>query len=116
MGNGGVQGFCLLLTIVTGSGDYESAVTGEEFAVPKDIGDMELLEEFSLQNNYLKGELPESIGRCKKLAVLRLENNKISGKIPPSLGNCAELRVFFALDNELIGTQAVVASLATSAH
>jgi hypothetical protein len=109
----------------TGSGNYESAITGEEFAIPRDIGNMPSLEELCLQNNYLKGakfcwlfdildlfltvlftfagELPESIGRCKKLALLRLESNKIGGKIPAQIGNCSELRVLFMLDNRLIG-------------
>jgi hypothetical protein len=40
---------------IEGSGDYESAITGEEYAIPKEIGNMLSLEEWCLQNNYLKG-------------------------------------------------------------
>ena len=53
--------------------------------LPESIGQLEYLDELSLQNNALKS-LPESIGKLTNLRVLNLENNNLN-TLPNSICN-----------------------------
>lgn len=71
--------------------------------IPKDIGNLTLLQNLELSDNKLSGEIPESIGRLKNLYQLELYNNKLSGKLPNGFGNLTSLVNFDASTNQLVG-------------
>ncbi|PSR93446.1 LRR receptor-like serine/threonine-protein kinase [Actinidia chinensis var. chinensis] len=52
--------------------------------IPKEIGNMELLESLDFSRNQLSGEIPPSMSALTFLSFLNVSNNNLSGQIPSS--------------------------------
>ncbi|KAL7239337.1 hypothetical protein ACSBR2_005280 [Camellia fascicularis] len=77
----------LSLSLVTKGSIYH--ITG---VIPKNIGNMGLLESLDLSRNQLYGEIPPSMSGLNFLSYLNLSYNNLFGKIPSS----AQLQSFHA--------------------
>ncbi len=82
-------------------------------SLPTQIGDLDMLNTFSLYNNQLTGVIPTEIGNLTNLTVLEMDNNQLSGDIPTSLGNLTQLTELSFWDNQLTGTLPVEISNCT---
>ncbi|KAF7105304.1 hypothetical protein CFC21_106129 [Triticum aestivum] len=51
-------------------------------SIPKDIGNLKLLESLDLSWNKLSGHIPPSVSNLTSLTALNLSNNLLSGDIP----------------------------------
>uniref|UniRef100_A0A8R7R6N9 Uncharacterized protein n=1 Tax=Triticum urartu TaxID=4572 RepID=A0A8R7R6N9_TRIUA len=51
-------------------------------SIPKDIGNLKLLESLDLSWNKLSGHIPPSVSNLMSLSNLNLSNNLLSGEIP----------------------------------
>ncbi|KAK7246667.1 hypothetical protein RIF29_41537 [Crotalaria pallida] len=76
------------------------SITGN---IPLGIGNLTLLENLELSDNYLYGEIPADIVKLHKLRQLELYDNSLSGKIPLGFGNLTNLVNFDASNNHLEG-------------
>eukprot|EP00913_Durusdinium_trenchii_P011531 g10826.t1 len=71
--------------------------------LPKELGELEALEELDLMGNQLKGEIPKELGQLKKLRELELSKNQLNGPIPHELGQLHLLERLLLGQNELVG-------------
>lgn len=55
--------------------------------IPSSLGNLNLLQELRLDNNYVSGALPPALGNLQNLVTLRLESNNLESTIPSTLGN-----------------------------
>ena len=69
----------------------DNTFTGE---LPEDIGLLEKLVIFAVQNNGLTGFIPESIGDLPMLQLLSLSNNDFVGPVPEAITNATDLREY----------------------
>ncbi|KAL5073896.1 hypothetical protein RYX36_012880 [Vicia faba] len=69
-------------------------LSGNSFSgyLPRDIGDLFLLEELRLSDNSLSGVVPSSIVECSLLKVLDLRRNRFSGLVPYFVGELKSLK------------------------
>ncbi|ONI03273.1 hypothetical protein PRUPE_6G248000 [Prunus persica] len=72
--------------------------------IPDDIGKLENLSLFGVEQNNLSGTIPKGIGKLQKLEELNLNSNKFSGPIPSSLGNLTSLTKLFMFNNRFEGS------------
>ncbi|KAH0894951.1 hypothetical protein HID58_057380, partial [Brassica napus] len=61
------------------------------------------LQNLTLSNCYLHGNIPSSIGNLSQLITLELSSNKLVGQLPPSMGNLTQLRFLVLSQNNLSG-------------
>ena len=71
--------------------------------IPQEIGTLDSLEILWLEDNQLTGPIPAGIGNLEHLKYLILHHNQISGSIPPEIGNLATLQILKLDNNELSG-------------
>ena len=71
--------------------------------VPEEIGNLISLTVFGAQNNFLTGFIPASVGKLQNLGKLKLSRNRLSGLLPSSLGNLGQLFFLNMSDNNLEG-------------
>ena len=71
--------------------------------IPQEIGTLDSLEILWLEDNQLTGPIPAGIGNLEHLKYLILHHNQISGSIPPEIGNLANLQILKLDNNELSG-------------
>eukprot|EP00435_Cladocopium_sp_Y103_P056168 s406_g18.t2 len=69
--------------------------------VPKELGQLQSLNELHLQQNRLSGEIPGELGQLQNLVVLDLSDNQLTGEIPHELGQLQNLFVLDLSDNQL---------------
>ncbi|XVE50573.1 hypothetical protein DITRI_Ditri01bG0173600 [Diplodiscus trichospermus] len=62
------------------------------------------LQEISLENNKLQGDIPKVIGKLSSLKGLNLSHNNLSGCIPSSVGNLINIEWLDLSSNKLVGT------------
>lgn len=74
-----------------------------EGQIPVDIGNLTLLENLELSDNYLVGSIPNGITKLTKLTQLELYNNRLTGKIPVGFGNLTSLVNLDVSTNNLEG-------------
>jgi len=84
-----------LHTGINGFGDH---------AVPEFLGSMTNLEELSMKQNSLTGQIPSFLGQLTTLIILDLDFNKLNGEIPAELGNLNNLDHLLLNRNFLNGT------------
>lgn len=78
-------------------GDFTGA------SIPESFGELENLEELTLKQCLLSGEIPASIFGLTKLKVLDLGVNSLSGSIPAEIRNLTELTYLSFERNRLSG-------------
>ncbi|GMH62053.1 hypothetical protein TL16_g03398 [Triparma laevis f. inornata] len=61
------------------------------------------LEELSVSNNKLGGEIPKELGSLKQLKVFKINSNEFEGDLPESLGELTNLETFQVDNNALVG-------------
>lgn len=64
--------------------------------IPKELGDIDTLEELNLENNLLEGPLPPNLGSLSNLREMFLSANNLTGTIPANfinLKNMTDLRI-----------------------
>ncbi|KAF7803809.1 receptor-like protein kinase 7 [Senna tora] len=76
------------------------SITGK---IPVGIGNLTLLEELEISDNYLVGEIPAEITKLQKLWQLEIYDNFLTGRIPFGFGNLTSLVYFDVSNNQLEG-------------
>ncbi|XP_073134327.1 probable LRR receptor-like serine/threonine-protein kinase At1g06840 isoform X2 [Henckelia pumila] len=71
--------------------------------IPKEIGNLTLLELLLLNGNQLTGSLPDELGNLSNLNRIQIDQNQISGPIPKSFANLSNGRHFHMNNNSLSG-------------
>ena len=77
-----------------------NGLTGE---VPAELGTLASLKRLELSENGLTGEVPAELGTLASLEWLDLGFNGLTGKVPAELGNLANLRQLNLSNNGLTG-------------
>jgi len=72
--------------------------------MPPAIGDLERLEELTLEQNVMYGTIVPELGNLTHLKTLNLDHTWSSGSIPPALGNLGNLETLKLGGNQLTGT------------
>ncbi|CAM9386314.1 unnamed protein product [Ectocarpus sp. 8 AP-2014] len=72
-------------------------------SIPKELGDLAVLEELYLFGNDLDGEIPPQLGNLEQMENLLLNDNRLTGEIPTSLGNLTWMTGLNLADNRLSG-------------
>jgi len=71
--------------------------------IPQDIGTLDSLEILWLEDNQLTGPIPTEIGNLSKLKYLIMHHNSLSGSIPSEIGNLSNLEILKLDNNQLTG-------------
>ena len=77
-----------------------NGLTGE---IPSELGDLANLTQLDLGSNGLTGEIPSELSKLANLVLLWLRNNDLTGEIPPELGGLANLTQLDLGSNGLTG-------------
>ncbi|CAN4096958.1 unnamed protein product [Withania somnifera] len=72
--------------------------------IPKELGDIDTLEELNLENNLLEGPLPPNLGSLSSLKEMFLSANNLTGNIPESFINLKNMTDFRIDGNGISGT------------
>ncbi|KDO42690.1 hypothetical protein CISIN_1g046135mg, partial [Citrus sinensis] len=64
--------------------------------IPLSIGNLKILIQLDLSDNFLEGNIQTSLGKCERFVQIELSNNHLSGTIPPELIGLSSLLI--ALD------------------
>jgi Leucine-rich repeat (LRR) protein len=76
-----------------------------EGEIPTTLGLLTNMEIFTISvNRNLSGPIPSELGNLNKVRFFNLENNKLTSTLPPSLSQFSELIVFFVDSNMITGT------------
>lgn len=79
---------------------FDNNLSGE---LPEALNMLSELNILSLSNNNLSGTLPEEIGTLSNLTELSLSNNNFTGALPESITNLIKLEILFLDNNEFSG-------------
>ena len=71
--------------------------------IPQDIGTLDSLEFLWLEDNQLTGPIPSEIGNLSKLKYLIMHHNQLSDSIPSEIGNLSNLEILKLDNNQLTG-------------
>ena len=71
--------------------------------IPQDIGTLDSLEFLWLEDNQLTGPIPSEIGNLSKLKYLIMHYNQLSDSIPSEIGNLSNLEILKLDNNQLTG-------------
>ena len=71
--------------------------------IPPEIGNLEFLQVFNIENEFIRGSLPAELGNLTQLKRLWLKGNQIEGSLPPEMGNLTSLEEFSLQYNEVEG-------------
>jgi len=71
--------------------------------IPQEIGTLDSLEILWLEDNQLTGPIPTEIGNLSKLKYLIMHHNSLSGSIPSEIGNLSNLEILKLDNNQLTG-------------
>ena len=71
--------------------------------IPQEIGTLDSLEILWLEDNQLTGPIPTEIGNLSKLKYLIMHHNSVSGSIPSEIGNLSSLEILKLDNNQLTG-------------
>ncbi|XP_045814075.1 probable LRR receptor-like serine/threonine-protein kinase At1g67720 [Trifolium pratense] len=74
-------------------------LTGE---IPRELSNMDALEELWLDGNLLTGQLPD-MSNLINLKIVHLENNKLTGSLPSYLGSLPSLQALYIQNNSFTG-------------
>ena len=71
--------------------------------IPQEIGTLDSLEFLWLEDNQLTGPIPTEIGNLSKLKYLIMHYNQLSDSIPSEIGNLSNLEILKLDNNQLTG-------------
>ena len=71
--------------------------------IPQEIGTLDSLEFLWLEDNQLTGPIPSEIGNLSKLKYLIMHHNQLSDSIPSEIGNLSNLEILKLDNNQLTG-------------
>jgi len=71
--------------------------------IPQEIGTLDSLEFLWLEDNQLTGPIPTEIGNLSKLKYLIMHHNQLSDSIPSEIGNLSNLEILKLDNNQLTG-------------
>ncbi|XP_060209245.1 probable LRR receptor-like serine/threonine-protein kinase At1g53430 [Lycium barbarum] len=71
--------------------------------IPKELGDIETLEELNLENNLLEGPLPTNLGSLSRLRKMMLSANFLNGTVPENFSNLKNMTDFRIDGNRISG-------------
>jgi Leucine-rich repeat (LRR) protein len=71
--------------------------------IPQEIGTLDSLEFLWLEDNQLTGPIPSEIGNLSKLKYLIMHYNQLSDSIPSEIGNLSNLEILKLDNNQLTG-------------
>ena len=71
--------------------------------IPQDIGTLDSLEFLWLEDNQLTGPIPPEIGNLSKLKYLIMHHNQLSDSIPSEIVNLSNLEILKLDNNQLTG-------------
>ena len=71
--------------------------------IPQEIGTLDSLEFLWLEDNQLTGPIPSEIGNLSKLKYLIMHHNSLSDSIPSEIGNLSNLEILKLDNNQLTG-------------
>ncbi|KAJ6297480.1 hypothetical protein OIU78_023099 [Salix suchowensis] len=80
-------------------------------SIPDSLSSLTLLNDMSLNDNFLSGEIPDVFQSLPGLINLDLSNNNLSGQLPSSFVDLASLTTLRLQDNQLSGTLDVLQDL-----
>ncbi|KAK9175097.1 hypothetical protein WN944_027103 [Citrus x changshan-huyou] len=73
--------------------------------IPKEIGNLQSLENLDLGPNNLSGSIPPTIFNISTISLINLFNNQLSGHLPSTIGHSLpNLELFSLAKNKLTGT------------
>ena len=72
-------------------------------SIPSEIGNLTRLQLFAIEGTLLSGSIPSEIGNLAQLIHLGLGSNQLSGSLPASIGNLANLSAIFLAHNSISG-------------
>ncbi|TYI41983.1 hypothetical protein ES332_A01G065800v1 [Gossypium tomentosum] len=90
--------------------DIDLAGNSLEGILPKEIGNLTMLNTLQLHNNMIEG-VPEQIGDLFNLETLGLSSNQLKGYLPPSIGNLTRLRILNLYNNSQTGVPHQIGNL-----
>ena len=73
-------------------------------SIPKELGQLDMLEILSFFSNRLGGTIPKELGSLENLGSLWLSSNDLSGTLPPELGQLGNLWQLGLAGNRLTGS------------
>lgn len=82
--------------------DSRSTFNGK--TIPEAFGDLSDLEDITLVNSGLVGNIPTSIGKLSKLIFLDFSSNNLSGEIPSEFGDLSDVEFIQLQNNVISGT------------
>ncbi|GLT81065.1 hypothetical protein SLA2020_524710, partial [Shorea laevis] len=72
-------------------------------SIPKEIGNISTLRNFTVEFNQLSGPLPSELGNLTHLEKLHLTSNYFTGELPPEFARLTSLKEFQIGDNQFTG-------------
>ena len=79
------------------------AIWGLNGEIPKEISQLQSLQQLYLDQNQLSGEIPKELSQLQSLQTLTLAENQLSGKIPKELSQLQSLQQLYLDQNQLSG-------------
>ncbi|KAJ6776185.1 CYSTEINE-RICH RLK (RECEPTOR-LIKE KINASE) PROTEIN [Salix koriyanagi] len=81
------------------------SMVGNRFTgpIPKEIGNISTLANFTVEFNQLSGVLPPELGNLSRLEKLHLTSNKFTGQLPAAFEKLTALKDFRIGDNQFTG-------------
>lgn len=76
---------------------------GFDGAIPSEVGRLEQLKVFKMNENFLSGSLPLELFNASKIEIFMVQGNSLTGIIPTEIGNFQELRRISMAHNNFKG-------------
>ncbi|KAL3514127.1 hypothetical protein ACH5RR_026844 [Cinchona calisaya] len=83
--------------------EFSGRIPPQIGSIPKELGNLMLLDDLELSNNLLIGSVPVALGNLSNLKYLYLLHNQLSGPIPQELGNLTKLVAMIMAENQFSG-------------
>ena len=84
-------------------GSYHESGVGLTGTIPATLGQLNKLEELTIQFTQISGEIPPELGQMGQLKSLIINHNQLSGTVPSQLSNLTQLQKLELSSNRLTG-------------